>query len=180
MSANFKRVSRFGLVLVAVGILLLLKQLDVISIRFADIFWPLMMAFALIGVANGFRQGRGGKVFWTSAWFLFSMFFFLLSLDSVDLDGFLFFPSVLVVFGIAFLMLFINRPSDWYFLIPAATLITAGAMFLSTHYDYLSYWDVAESVHRYWPAALILFGAALLLRRRNLKQEPPPSPGLPQ
>ena len=40
-------------------------------------------------------------------------------------------PSTFIVFGIVFLMLFVNRPAEWYFLVPGLLLLLVGALLIA-------------------------------------------------
>ena len=175
--SNKVGVSRFGIILVVVGAILLLDRFQVIDVDFGTVFWPLVMLFGLMGVARGFSQNRRGKIFWGTLWFLYALFFLLRSSDFVEVEGHMFFPASFLIIGIAFLMMYLNNFQDWFFLIPAGVFGGLGALFILANYDVISYWDLRESVHQYWPLALILFGFAIIMRRRNHSGPtvPPPS-----
>ncbi len=166
--------SLFGIALVIVGVLLLLGRFHLIHIAFWSLFWPIMMVLALIGVARGFSQNRRGKIFWNTVWFLYGLFFFLRASDYFDVQTHLIFPATFLIVGIAFFMAYLAKMSDWFFLIPAIISGGVGTLFLLADLDYLSYWEVTDSLRTYWPVILILFGLLFLFRRKP--QTPPEQP----
>jgi hypothetical protein len=174
MSNGRKNIPWFGVALVVIGAAILLQKLHVIEVDFWTVFWPLMMLMGLVGVARGFSGEKRGKIFWGTVGFLFSLFFLLRSLDFVEIRPHMFLPAAFLVFGIAFLMLFVNTFRDWYLLIPAVILGGTGVMFLLAEYGFLYYWDVWQTFRVYWPAVLILFGLAIILKRRSGQPSNPP------
>ncbi|MBI3765685.1 MAG: hypothetical protein HY277_04180, partial [Ignavibacteriales bacterium] len=163
VNTNF-RVSWFGIALIVMGGALLLDRLHIIDVEFSTIFWSLIMVLGLITAAQGFSQSRRGKVFWGTVWFLFGLFFFLRSLDSIEIHRHMFVPATLLIVGAGFLMMFIQNVRDWYYLIPATILCGIGGLFILADYGYLYRWEVWEAVHLYWPIALILVGIGIILR----------------
>ena len=162
----------FAAALIIVGGLLLLRNLDILTLRFSNFFWPLIMILGLVGVGRGFSSDRRGKIFWSTVVFLYALFFFLRSLDSIEVRGHLFIPASFLIFGLAFLMMYLANVREWPLLIPSLVLLGLGSIFVLDEYGYVDGWEVWYSVRQYWPIAIILFGLGILLRRRSL---PPPS-----
>lgn len=163
--------SLFGVALIVIGVLLLLRNLDVLTLRFASYFWPLIMLFGVVGVGQGFSANRRGKVFWSTVVFLYALFFFLRSLDFIEMRGHFFIPASFLVFGLAFLMMYLVNVREWALLIPSFVLIGLGSIFILDEFGYVDGWEVWYSIRQYWPIAIILFGLGILLRRKSL----PPS-----
>jgi len=155
-----------GLVLIILGAVLLMDRLRVLHMDFSNVFWPIVMLFGLVGVGRGFARNRGGKIFFGTLIFLYGMFFFLRSLDFVELHVHMLFPATFLIFGIAFLMMYINNWHDWFLLIPALFFGSVGVALMLTELGYLYRWEVWETVRTYWPLALILFGVAIIFRQR--------------
>jgi hypothetical protein len=172
MKLNQPKFSLFGIALIIIGVLLLLKNLDVLSLRFSSYFWPVVMLIGLVGVGQGFSVNRRGKIFWSTVVFLYALFLFLRSLDSIEVRGHLFIPASFFVFGLAFLMMYLANVKEWSLIIPSFVLLGLGSMFILDEYGYVDGWEVWYSIRQYWPIAIILFGLGILLRRRSL---PPPS-----
>jgi len=76
-------------------------------------------------------------------------------------------------------LMFLVSPRDWHLLVPGAFLLLVGGAILSTELGYAQTWVVAPVVNRWWPAGLVLFGAAMLLNhsRGPRARRSAPSPG---
>jgi peptidoglycan/LPS O-acetylase OafA/YrhL len=127
--------------------------------------------FGLLAATRGFSANYRWKIFWGTLCFLYGLFFFLRTTDVVQLHGHIFLPVSFLVFGVAFFMMYLNDMKEWFFLVPAVLLGGGGVLFILADMDYLSYWDVYDTVHTYWPVILILLGLGFIFRRRNT---PPP------
>ena len=167
MMKNRPVISWFGIGLVIIGGALLLSRLNVLDIRFSSIFWAVVAVFGLLTTTRGFTANYRWKIFWGTLCFLYGLFFFLRTTDVVELRGHIFLPVSFLVFGVAFFMMYLNDVQEWFFLVPAALLGGSGALFILADMDYLSYWDVYDTIHTYWPIILILLGLAFIFRRRN-------------
>jgi len=163
------KTSWLGVVLIIIGIVMLLDKLDVINVDFGTILWPLLMLVGVIVVARGFSDNRRGKIYWGTVLFLYALFFLLKSIDYFEIYSQTFFPASFLIFGIAFLMMYLNNFKDWPLLIPALVLIALGCVFILTEYGIIYRWDVWNFISVYWPVILILFGIAILLKRTNIK-----------
>ena len=161
----------FGIALIIFGAALLLRRMDIISVAFSQIFWSLMMVVGIVGVGRGFANSRRGRVFWGTVLFLYSLFFLLRSLDSVEIHFYMFFPGTFLIFGLAFVMMYLQDVRDWFLLIPALFLCAIGILLLLTETGYLYRWEVWEAIHLYWPVVLILLGIALIFRRRKRRSD---------
>ncbi len=165
----FNKTSWLGVVLIIIGIVMLLDKLDVLSVDFNTILWPLLMLIGIVVVTNGFSENRRGKIYWGSVLFLYALFFLLKSIDYFEIYSRTFFPASFLVFGIAFLMMYINNFKDWPLLIPALVLIGLGSVFILTDYGVIYQWDVWNFLRVYWPVILILLGIAILLKQSSIK-----------
>ncbi|MDI6765665.1 MAG: DUF5668 domain-containing protein [Bacteroidota bacterium] len=175
MSESRCRTSWFGIALIIVGAAMLVDHLNIINIAFSSIFWPLLMVIGIFAVGKGFSQNRLRKIYWGTVLFLYSLFFFLRSIDSIELYSFVFLPASFIIFGVGFFMMYLNNFKDWHFLIPALLLTGIGSLFLLTEYGCFSHREVWDAVRTYWPVILILFGLAILLKRYNVKSDIPAS-----
>ena len=167
MSDRKTSVSLFGLGLVVVGAVLLMGKMNLFHIHFSSVFWPLVMLFSILGVSRGFARNRRGKIFWGTVGFLYGLFFFLRSAEFVEVPTRLFVPATFLIVGIAFFMTYLAKMKDWFFLIPAGIAGGVGTLFLLADLDYLSYWEVADTLHTYWPVILIVLGLVFLFRRKQ-------------
>lgn len=175
MSRTATRVSLFGLFLVVFGALLLLRKAGVIDLRAGEVIWPLLTLFGLIIAGRGLADGRRGKIVGGTVLFLYSIFFLVRSTAGYDLPFEMIVPSTFIVFGIVFLMLFVNRPAEWYFLVPGLLLLLVAASFLMTEYGYWYGWEVRDAIATWWPLALVLMGGGMLLRKRSAGRSDTPA-----
>jgi len=167
MTNNKPVTSWFGIALVIIGGALLLTKLNIIDVRFSTIFWVVFSMFGLLSTIRGFSMNIRWKIFWGTLCFLYGLYFFLRASDLVELRNHIFLPVTFVVFGVAFLMMFLNDTKEWFFVIPALFLGGAGTLFILADLDYFSYWDMYDSIHRYWPLILIILGLGFIFRRRT-------------
>jgi hypothetical protein len=165
---NSVRISWFGIVLIVLGLIMLLDRFHLVMISFGTVFWPLVMLLGIVTVVRGFSDNRTGKIFWGTVMFLFALFFFLRSSEYFEVRAHVFPPALFLIFGIAFLMTFVNNVREWYMLIPAIAFGGIGVFLILVEYGYIYRWDAWEvwnATRLYWPILVILFGLALMLRR---------------
>lgn len=175
MKPSKSGVPLFGLALIVIGSAILLGKLHILHISFHSIFWPLVMILGLVGAGRGFSRNRRGQIFWNTVLFLYALFFFLRTSEFVEVHSHIVIPATFLIVGIAFLMTFVNNVRDWFFLAAALIFGGIGGFFILADLDYVSYWDVGESLAVYWPVALILFGLVILFRRRSCSAPGPPA-----
>jgi hypothetical protein len=166
MKVSSAKIPWFGVALIIFGALLLIDKLDLVDLSFHEIFWPVIMLLGLAGVGRGFTQNKKAKIFFGTVVFLYALFFFLHSMESVDLNSYLAIPSTFLILGIAFLMVFCNNFQEWIFLIPSLLLGGIGVALILGEMGVLYYWEVWDAVAMYWPVALVLFGLGMVLRRK--------------
>ncbi len=167
MSRTVARVSLLGIFLIVFGALLLLKKFGVIDVHVHEILWPALTLFGLFLAGRGLAEGRKWKVFWGTVLFMYSIFFLIRSLDRYDIPFDMIFPATFLVFGVVFVMLFVNKPAEWYFLVPGLLLLAVGASMILTEYGYWYGWEIRDAIATWWPLALVLMGAGMLLRQRK-------------
>ncbi len=181
MSRTATRVSILGIFLIVFGSLLLLKKFDVIDLSVREIIWPALALMGLIVAGRGLFDRVKWKVFWGTVLFLYSIFFLVRSIDRFDIPIQMIFPATFLVFGIVFVMLFVNRPADWYYLVPGLLLLAVGVSMVLTEYGYWYGWEIRDAIATWWPLALVLMGAGMLLRRRGATADKPgPDSGWPE
>lgn len=166
MNTKYSDIPWFALFLIVIGTILFLNKLDVLEIEFASIFWPLAMLFGISKVVIGFSKDKRGLIFLGTVVFLYGLFFFIRSLDFIEIHSHLFLPATLLICGVAFLMIYLQNLRDWPLLIPAVILGGLGSAFILTELGYLTRWEIQEMIHLYWPIALILVGLGIIFRRK--------------
>jgi len=179
MSKLRSNVSWFGILLVVIGVIMILDHFNVFSIDFATIFWPLLMLVGIVVVSKGFGDNHRGKIFWGSVLFLYSLFFFIRSIDYFDVPGRLIFPASFIIFAVAFFMMYLGNTRDWPLILPAAILGGMGIIFILTEYGTLCWWDTWDLIADYWPVLLIAVGLVLILKHKSSKTTEPPPPANP-
>ena len=161
----------FGIILILAGAALLLDRLDILNIEFSYVLWSFVMIVGFAKVYLGFSSNHSGRIFFGTIFFLFGLYFLLRAIDYVEMRGHIFIPATFLIVGFAFIMMYLNNPREWAFLIPAVLLMGIGAAYILSEVGYLYPWEVREYVRMYWPVGLILIGLAVLLRRRNIPKK---------
>ncbi len=185
MSRTANRVSLLGLFLIAFGVVILLKKFHVIDLRAGELIWPLLAVLGLFMTGRGLIDNRKGKIVGGTVIFLYSIFFLLRTMDGFYVPIDLIVPATFLIFGIVMVMLFVNKPGEWYYLIPGLVLLAIGGSVMLTEYGYWYGWEMRQFLKTWWPAALVLFGAGMVLRHRKPKPadgshgEPPRGPEPP-
>lgn len=153
-----------GVVLIVVGLVFLLNELDVIYFRWGHLYPILMLAGSALFFSSMLTKKEKGAVFPATVLLVLGLFFFLRNFDVLSFDYYFyhvedFWPIFLVSFGLGFIALFFVRSEDWGVLIPGGILLFLGVgFFLRT--TGIFYWrDFSD----YWPVILIVIGASIVL-----------------
>ncbi len=155
-----------GVILVLIGLVILLDKLGVMYLSWKKILSVLLVvAGAYLGY-SGFGLNSNKKVFWGSILFFFGIYLFIDSFGFLNPEVHFFWPVVLITTGLAFFMSFVNRPNDFALLLPAIALVGIGVLFLLTNLGVIYSFEVWESVEKFWPVLLIIFGLYLILKKR--------------
>jgi len=157
----------FGLLLILVGAVMLLDRTRVISLGLHEIFWGLVMLLGAFKLITGFSDPARGGIFWGTVFFCVGAYNFLNGLDLLELPSSLLLPLFVTVMGVGFLLMFLRSVHDWHLIVPALFFTGLGGAMVLSELGSLGRWEVIAIVRAYWPVALVLFGAALLLNRRT-------------
>lgn len=155
-----------GILLIVFGSMLLLDRLNVIYFGWGRIFWMFTGIWGAVLAVQGFSQKRRGKIFWGSLLFFVSIFFLLDQWEMFWWSDYLGLAGMSLALGLAFLMLFFFEPRNIGVLVPAILFAGFGGVMFFVEYDYLYWWEVRRYISDYWPLLLILWGVAILLKRR--------------
>jgi hypothetical protein len=153
----------FPVLLILVGAGMLLHRLHVMWVGWPAVLWMLVTVGGGVKLYNGLALKSRGGVFWGLFWFVLGGACLLRSFDVVWLDPGVVVSGLFLVSGAGLLLAFLVSRRDWYLLVPAACFLLVGGAILSTELGMWATWEVAPVVNRWWPAGLVLFGAALLL-----------------
>ncbi|MDZ7261295.1 MAG: DUF5668 domain-containing protein [candidate division KSB1 bacterium] len=160
-----------GVLLIVVGLLLLLSRLDLLQFNWGHLYPLLLMALGLLCFLTIRRRKDAGAVFPGTIFFLLGLFFFL---RNYDLIYYLYpdeiWPIFLIIFGLAFIALYLFKPQDWGVLIPGSLLLFFGIVFFLRELD-LIYWRTQEYIERFWPLILIVIGTGIVLSSLTRKTE---------
>jgi hypothetical protein len=164
---DFQRIPVSGIILVVLGVVLLLKQLNMIRISGPILLSTAFAIYGAVTVIRSFLLNVRKGIFWGALCFFGGSFFALIAYDFISHSPEVVLPGALLVFGFAFVTLFLYNFRDIHLLIPAILFVGLGVSLMMTRLGYWYMSDVWEAVERYWPLALVLFGASLLFRKKN-------------
>jgi len=164
---QFSRIPILGIFLIVLGTGLLLKQLNVIHIDGKTFLLFGLVAYGGAMVIRSFIFNIRQSLFLGSLCFYSGVLLLLGKYDLVENSAYVYIPGFLIVFGMAFLMLFIYNIRDIHLLVPAFIFVAIGVAFMMTEIGYWYVSDVKDVIRMYWPVALILFGFLILLRRNS-------------
>jgi hypothetical protein len=157
----------FGVLLIVVGCCMLLHRTGMLHFSWPLIFWIFVTVAGAFKLFRGFADPASRGQFWGTIFFGVGLAFVLGELDLFVIPGVLVAPSLLALIGAGFLVKFAAFPREWHLLIPGLLFAGLGSSLLLAELDYLPDWEIAPAVASYWPLALVVFGAALLLNRRS-------------
>ncbi len=170
--SNEKRSILPGLILVVIGCIILFNKFDLFDFRFRDIFPYLLLFLGFWFLYRLIGQGHRSAAFPATLFVLFGAFL-IISRHSYYFWRFYdfgdFWPIVLVIIGLAFLVQFLVKPKDWGLLIPSFILLFIGSLFFANNMGWLYIYDLEYYIQLYWPVILIFIGASLVLA--NLRKK---------
>ena len=153
-----------AIILIFLGTVLLLDQMDIIYFSRADLFSYGFIILGVILFGNGLnrvdKKGIFGGVFFISFGVMLTLMRnrILLSDDELALAAF-FFSLTLANF-----VYFLFKTSRYSNLIWGVIFGALGSMFLFSYQGYHSRWYVWYQIERFWPILLILIGVSIILK----------------
>lgn len=155
-----------GLLLIAVGTVLLVKKAGMTDLSWGDIAWLFVCLVGAVKLYRGFAHpssGRGG-IFWGTVLLLIGGIVFLDRLDVLNVPHYLREALLMFIGATGCLLVVVRRPGDWHLLVPAAAFAAIGVGTLMVDLSWWSDWEFRDAVIRYFPLACLVFGAAILAR----------------
>ena len=160
-----------AIILIVIGVLLLLYQIDLIDFSSADLvsygFILVGVAFTLKCINRSDRRGILGAVFFI----FFGIAMILMRehfLPRDDEFGFAVFFMALAAGNFAYLPFKKDKTTN---LISGIVFGAVGALLLWAYYGYYPSWLIYEQLWIYWPLLLIVFGTVMIvkgyMRRRD-------------
>ncbi len=165
--ANKKKYPWNGIILIFLGVALLVFQTGLINIRFYQILWIALALWGFFITIRGFSTSNNGKIFLGTVLFLTGISFIINSFGLIETPHRIFLPAVFIIFGFAFLMMFVNNFREYSSFILSIIFFGIGGVLIFAEIGYLNRWDVLYYVKTYWPIILIIFGAGLIFKRRQ-------------
>jgi hypothetical protein len=172
------KMSWFGLAFIVAGVLLLLQHMDVFHLQWSIVLWSAMALAGLRLGISGFQRSSRTKVFWGSQLLFLGMYQVFGTIGVIGSYWYFLAPSLFIMAGAGFFMMFLVRTTDWHLLVPAVVLGGFGAAMVFAEFGVMSRWQIMDVVNDYWPLALILFGGLMLLSQflKNRKVQNPSDP----
>jgi len=166
-----------GIVLIVIGLLLLLNQLDIFSFDW-NVLWPSLVI--LLGVFFFVRVPRDrGAIFPGVLFFLTGLLFLAKNLAwnepyiDVSIGGML-----MIILGLAFVALYIVQPENWGLLIPAGLFLFFGFIVWADRVGIID-WYTRRQILRLWPALLIFIGAGIVISGLQASKRPKENQKIP-
>ncbi len=155
----------FPVLLIVVGFAMLLDRSGVLAFGWWPILWTVIALLGLFKIYRAFRfPGERGMV-WGTTLLCVGLYFVLEDLGVILIPGGALFPAFLAVVGLGFLLAVLRQPREWHLAVPAVVLLGIGSAMFLAETGHIVRWMVIDLVGQWWPAAFVLFGAALLLNR---------------
>lgn len=152
-----------GLILILIGSVLLVNKLTSYSFGWDEIYPLILIALGVLIFISVIGKQDKGAVFFGTFFFLIGLFYFIKNCELISHYYMRAeWQTFLVILGLAFLSVFIAKPSDWGVLIPAAIFLFLGAGFLLRKFHVI-YWDIGHVISDYWPVILIIIGGGIIV-----------------
>lgn len=116
----------FGVLLLAIGVLLLMSRAGVLNLNFERIIACLIIVVGGFEAITAFASLNNGRVFWGSALFLTGLLMVLIAYDFVPSSWDQVWPSALIIPGLSFLMLYFSNPKENRLLVIAVLFVLSG------------------------------------------------------
>ncbi len=163
-----------GIILIAIGVILLLHQLDLIYLRWRHVFPIILLALGVFFFVSIITRKDKGAAFPATIFIVLGAFFFLRNFGYFSVDFYFYdfeeyWPIFLIAFGLGFIVLYFFRMEDWGVLIPGGVLLFFGILFLLRSARIFYWRDFAD----FWPLILIAIGIGLVIGSLKRKTEKP-------
>ncbi len=159
-----------SIISIAAGFTLLLNYFGFVNIGELKIISIFLMLYGLISVYALFGSERKGGIFFGSVCFLTGVMMFVSATCEILGKSKIALPSMLLITGSSFLMLFIDNNREKAFLIIASILIFAG-IFTTYFFESIKIIftanRIALQILEYWHIIFIIAGIGVLLNKRK-------------
>lgn len=161
-----------GILLIVVGVLLLLYQLDVLYLRWSKIYPVGLLILGVLFFVSIMTRKDKGAAFPATVLIVLGLFFFLRNYGYFSLHFYFydfedFWPIFLISIGLGFIVLYIFKPEDWGVLIPGGVLLFLGILFFLKSAGIFYWRDFVD----FWPVILIAIGISIVISNLRRKTE---------
>ena len=161
----------FAVLLILVGTFMLLERAGYVDYGWMSVLWSALALIGAVKLVRGFRHPKGEGIVWGTIFFCVGMYQLLNEGGVFELPVGTAVPAFLAVIGLGFLLALIRHPREWHLAVPAFVLLGVGSAMILVEMGMLERWEIVENVRVWWPAALVLFGGALLLNSKESNAE---------
>jgi len=163
MRTHQSRIAWFPFALIILGAALLARRFHVAWAGWPALFWLLVIAWGSVKLYNGFVWRSRGRIVWGVIWVVVGGMFLLGAVDELFLSPGIVVGGIFLACGAGLIAAFARNVRDWHLAVPGVLCLLVSGAVLSTETGWLSERAVVPVVSTWWPAGLILFGAALLV-----------------
>ncbi|MGB9590898.1 MAG: LiaF transmembrane domain-containing protein [Candidatus Kryptoniota bacterium] len=152
-----------GLLLLVTGVLLLLNRAGVMNINLLAVVGAVALVVGGERAITGYAASEQKKLFWGTFVFLTGFLMILVNYEVVPSGWDSLWPSVLIIPGLSFLMLYFSKPKEVLFLIISIVSVLAGwggLVAMRENYDLTA--KLFTTLRVLVPAAIIFAGFYLL------------------
>ena len=161
------RIPIFGIIVVTFGVVLLLRQIHLISIDGYSIVLFGVLVYGGAMIIRSYALNVRQSLYFGSLCFYSALVLLMGKYGGIEQTPFVYGPGFLIDFGLSLVMLFIFNMRDFHLLVPSVIFIGLGVAFMMTEIGYWYVGDVKEAISMYWPVALIVFGGLMLVRKKQ-------------
>ncbi|MCL5268697.1 MAG: hypothetical protein M1469_11445 [Bacteroidetes bacterium] len=164
---NRSRVGTFllGMLLLILGVLLLISRAGVVDLNFTRIIAFTVLAAGGIEAITAFASTERRRLFWGAVLFLTALLVLLASYDFIPDSWGQIWPSVLLIPGLAFLMVYFSDPKEYSLIIIAGLFVLFGWAGLMAVQGDLDVSGGALGMLRFLvPAAVVIAGFYVIWR----------------
>ena len=160
-----------GIVLIAVGLLFLLHQMDVFYFRWRYIYPLGLLALGAVCLVSVFSKNQRSAAFPAGMFLSLGLFFFLRNYRYLPLEDYFYYPDELwpifmIACGLGFIALYFAKREDWAVLIPGGVLVFLGLLFVLRTQRIIRWVDFRD----FWPVILIAIGLSIVVH--SLRKKP--------
>ncbi len=160
-----------AIILIAVGSLLFLEQIDLLYLSGRDYMVYGAIIGGILWFINGVNRSDKKGVLAGTFFFSFGIVMWLMRNYYFFRSDELGFAAFFLCLALANLVYFVFKRSSTNNAIFGAIFGILGGGFLFSHLDYYPLWRFIDHIEQYWPIAIIVFGLALLYKGLRKKEE---------